>query len=288
MLKKYIYHDVNFRGTIDRVCYTTHNPEGELRQKYANLYLPYGYDPTDGKKYDILYLMHGGGGNPDAWLDCSMVKNMLDYCFSEKLAEPFIVVFPSFYKEQISRIGPPVADVELQKVLDFSPEVLGELLPAVEKHVRGYAETLDEEGFRASRAHRAFGGFSMGSCTTWFQFIENMPYFSVFLPLSGDCWAVEPRGGGSRPAETAEILARAALDGLKAGYDFRIFAATGSIDPAFGSMAPQIEQMKRHPVFAFSDDPAAGNCHFEVAEGERHAYECVYNYLYSYLPYLFQ
>lgn len=288
MLKKYIYHDVNFRGTIDRVRYTTRNGAGEERVKYANIYLPYGYDANDaGKRYDILYLMHGGGGNPDAWLDCSMVKNMLDYCFSEKEAEPFIVVFPSFYKEQISRIGAPVAEVELQKVREFIPETVSELLPAVESHVRGYAESVDEAGLRASRAHRAFGGFSMGSCTTWFQFTENLPFFSVFLPLSGDCWAVEPRGGGSKPAETAEALARAALDGLKAGYDFRIYAATGSIDPACESMSPQIEQMKRHPVFAFRDDPAAGNCHFEVAEGERHAYECVYNYLYSYLPYLF-
>ena len=138
MLNKYVYHDVNFRGTIDRVTYTTHNPEGEPREKYANIYLPYGYDPKDTeKKYNILYLMHGGGGNPDAWLDCSMVKNMLDYCFAEKLAEPFIVVFPGFYKEQISRVGAPVAEVERQKVLDFLPETVSELLPAVESRVRG-------------------------------------------------------------------------------------------------------------------------------------------------------
>lgn len=287
MLKKYIYHDVNFRGTIDRVVYTTRNPEGELRRKYANIYLPYGYDPQGEKKYDILYLMHGGGGNPDAWLDCSMVKNMLDYCFDAGECEPFIVVFPGFYKEQVSRVGAPVAETEKQKVLDFLPETVAELLPAVEAHVRGWAGSVDEQGLRESRAHRAFGGFSMGSCTTWYEFMENLPYFSVFLPLSGDCWAVECRGGGTHPTETAEVLARAALEGLKAGYDFRIYSATGSDDPALGSLGPQMEAMRRHPVFVFSDDPAAGNCHYEVAAGERHAYECVYNYLYSYLPYLF-
>ena len=288
MLKKYVYHDVNFRGTIERVRYTTHNPEGEVREKYANVYLPYGYDPNGEKRYNVLYLMHGGGGNPDAWLDCSMVKNMLDYCFFEKEAEPFIVVFPSFYKEQISRIGKPVAAVEWQKVQDFIPETVSELLPAVESRYRSFAESVDEAGLCASRAHRGFGGFSMGSCTTWYQFLRNLPCFSVFLPFSGDCWALVPQGGGSMPAETADVLARAALDGIKAGFDFQIFAATGSEDPALPHMRPQIEQMKRHPVFAFSEDPAVGNLHFEVAEGERHAYECVYNYLYSYLPILFQ
>ncbi len=288
MLKKYTYHDVDRRGTIDRVRYMTHNPEGEPREKYANIYLPFGYDAQDTeKKYNILYLMHGGGGNPDAWLDCSMVKNMLDYCFSVGEAEPFIVVFPGFYKEQVSRVGPPVAEIERQKVLDFIPEVVSELLPAVESRVRGWAESFDEEGLRASREHRCFGGFSMGACTTWYLFLKKLPFFASFVPLSGDCWVIEPRGGGSRPAETAEALARAALDGLRDGYGFQIYSATGSEDPALPSLAPQIEAMKRHPVFSFSEDPAAGNLHFSVAEGERHAYECVYNYLYSYLPFLF-
>ena len=289
MLKKYTYHDVNFRGRIERVCYTTHNAGGEIRDKYANVYLPYGYDRADTeKKYNILYLMHGGGGNPDAWLDCSMVKNMLDYCFSEKEAEPFIVVFPGFYKEQVSRIGPPVAEVEQQKVLEFIPEAVTELLPAVESRVNGWAADVSEEGLRASRAHRAFGGFSMGACTTWYLFLQKLAYFSAFVPLSGDCWAVEPRGGGTHPAETAEALARAALAGLRDGFGFQIYAATGSEDPALQSLGPQIEAMKRHPVFAFSEDPASGNLHYAVAEGERHAYECVYNYLYSYLPALFR
>ena len=260
MLKKYTYHDVNFRGRIERVCYTTHNAGGEIRDKYANVYLPYGYDRADTeKKYNILYLMHGGGGNPDAWLDCSMVKNMLDYCFSEKEAEPFIVVFPGFYKEQVSRIGPPVAEVEQQKVLEFIPEAVTELLPAVESRVNGWAADVSEEGLRASRAHRAFGGFSMGACTTWYLFLQKLAYFS-----------------------------RAALAGLRDGFGFQIYAATGSEDPALQSLGPQIEAMKRHPVFAFSEDPASGNLHYAVAEGERHAYECVYNYLYSYLPALFR
>lgn len=66
-MKQYQYHDVNFRGMIERISYRTTNPEGELLDKYANVYLPYGYDPEDStRRYNILYIMHGGGGNPDA------------------------------------------------------------------------------------------------------------------------------------------------------------------------------------------------------------------------------
>ena len=87
-MKQYHYHDVDFRGTIERVIYTVTTPAGKILNKYANVYLPYGYDASDlAKRYNILYLMHGSGGNPDAWLDCCPIKNMLDHTFSTREAE---------------------------------------------------------------------------------------------------------------------------------------------------------------------------------------------------------
>ncbi len=288
MLKQFTYHDMDYRGRIDRVYYTHRDAEGKAWEKYANVYLPYGYDPADTeKKYDILYLMHGGSGNADAWLDSCHVKNMLDCSFHEKLAEPFIVVFPSYYKDVAGEIDLTRMEGERQMVRDFASEAANELFPAVESRVRSWAASVDDEGLRASRAHRAFGGFSMGSVTTWFEFLINLPYISAFLPLSGDCWAAEILGGSARPGETADILERAAAAALADGYDFRIFAATGSEDPASGNMAQQIEEMKHRKSFDFSEDPARGNFHYEIAEGAVHSYECVFNYVYSYLPYIF-
>ncbi len=286
-MKKYQYHDVHFRGTIERVTYRTAGPEGGPRDKYANVYLPYGYDPADKeKKYDILYLMHGGGGNPDAWLDCCKVKNMLDYCIDAKVAQPLIVVFPSYYKDAVCRVGAPDPAAERLQTKDFLPELTSELLPAVESRYKGYAGSTSDEDLRAARAHRGFGGFSMGSCTTWFVFLHKLAYFRTLVPLSGDCWELEPRGGATRAQETAALLHDAAA---ASGLDYRIFAATGTADAAFAAMTPQIESMKAYPdTFQFSEDPAVGNCHYQTAEGEVHAYEAVYNYLFTYLPDLFR
>ena len=61
------YHDVNRRGTVERLCYTAKDADGTVVSKYANVYLPYGYSTA--QTYPALYLIHGGGGNPDAWLD---------------------------------------------------------------------------------------------------------------------------------------------------------------------------------------------------------------------------
>ena len=216
MLKEFTYRDLDYRGRIERVTYTGRRPEGGACEKYANVYLPYGYDPADTeKKYDVLYLMHGGGGNPDAWLDTCHIKNMLDCCFYDGAAEPFIVVFPSYYPGMAGTVDLSRMEGERKMVRDFAQEFVKELAPAVESRYRTWAPNVEEEGLRASRAHRAFGGFSMGSVTTWFEFLLNLPYISAFLPLSGDCWAAELMGGNTKPKETAEILAAAAEEALK-------------------------------------------------------------------------
>lgn len=286
-MKKYQYHDVHFRGTIERVVYQTTNPEGEPREKYANVYLPCGYDAADtAKRYNILYLMHGGGGNPDAWLDCCKVKNMLDYCIDAGEIAPLIVVFPSYYKEQICRTGAPDAEAERTKILQFLPELTEELLPAIEGKYNTYAAGITDGELREVRAHRGFGGFSMGSGLTWFVFLNSLPYFKEFLPLSGDCWVIAPKGGEAHSEETAKCLRDAAI---ASGLDYRIFAATGTKDIAVTALTAQIEAMKKHPdAFAFSEDPAHGNLCFQLAEGEVHAYEAVCDYLFTYLPHLFQ
>ena len=51
-------------GRIEKVEYTTDVYEdGVTYPKYANVYLPYGYDENDTEtRYNVLYLMHGHGG----------------------------------------------------------------------------------------------------------------------------------------------------------------------------------------------------------------------------------
>jgi endo-1,4-beta-xylanase len=288
-MEKYSYHDVNMRGTIKRIHYLTTNQQGETREKYANIYLPYGYDKADReKKYNILYVMHGGGGNADAWLDCSKIKNMLDYMIDEKQMEPLIVVFPSYYKEKTGRVGPPVADVERAHVQFFQKELVEDLLPAVEKVCNTYAEDTTKEALNASRMHRGFSGFSMGGATTWFAFLNNMDYFSYYVPLSGDCWEIESQGGLHKPDETAKLLHDHAT---RSGYgvnEYFIYAATGTEDIAYEALNTQVNAMRKFSdKFVENEDMAKGNFHYLLAEGEIHSYEAVYHYLYNVLPYLF-
>lgn len=288
-MEKYTYHDVNRRGTISRIEYLTTNREGEVRGKYANVYLPYDYDESDkNKKYNILYVMHGGGGNPDAWLDCCKIKNMLDYVIDAKKIEPLIVVFPSFYKEKAGRTGAPVRETEREHVRFFQKELAEDLLPAVEKICNTYADTVTKEAFQSSRMHRGFCGFSMGAATTWYAFTNHIDYFAYYLPLSGDCWEVEGQGGLTKPEETASLLHEHAI---RSGYgtdEYFIYTAVGTKDIAFEALNNQVNAMRKYPdTFVEKEDLKEGNFHYLLGEDEIHAYEAVYQYLYNFLPYLF-
>lgn len=284
------YQDENYRGRIERVAYRAVDEEGISYDKYANVYLPYGYDEK--KAYNIFYLVHGGGGNADSWLDCSKVKNALDVSFAKELATPCIVVFPEFYNEasqqQRRRMNGVDRDWTCERVWLFQKEIKEELIPAIESQYHTYAETVDLAGLQKSREHRAIGGFSMGGVTTWFALTENLDIFGKFMPISGDSWAVEPTGGGSATVKTVELL----CEGIKkTGYGkdaYKIFAGTGTNDIAYPNLSPQIEEMKKYAeFFEYSEDLKEGNFHYVVHEEAYHTYEQVYQHVYNFLPYLF-
>ena len=280
------YSDEPRRGTVRRLDYVG----AEGARKYALIYLPWGYGDDPERRYNILYLMHGGNGNPDAWLDACPVKNMLDQCFAAGQAEPMIVVFPTFYARGPRRIN-GVIDHEFEhgSVLTCQQELTERLIPAVEGAVRGYAEGTSPDALKRARTHRGFGGFSMGCVNTWYAFSLHLDYFSVFLPLSGDSWAVEIMGGSKQPEATAALLREAVLSMGFGPEDFNICAATGTEDIAYPNLTPQIEAMKAlDDVFRFSEKFGSGNLHYLLAENMIHSYDAVYQYLFNYLPYLFR
>ena len=201
-----------------------------------------------------------------------------------------IVVFPTFYAHGPRRFtGVIDQDFEHRSVLTFQQELTERLLPAVEGAVRGYADGWSPEALKAARDHRGFGGFSMGSVNTWYAFSLHLDYFSAFLPLSGDAWALEVMGGSKQPEATAALL-RDTARGMGFGpEDFRIFTATGTEDIAYPNLTPQIEAMKKlDGVFRFSEDYGQGNLHYLLGDGMVHSYDAVYQYFYNYLPYLFR
>ena len=88
-------------GSIEEIAYETHdylNADETVYTKPAFVYLPPDYDPS--KKYNVLYLMHGIGGNEREWGMTgltSTVKALMDNLIHYGDIEPFIVVAPNVF-----------------------------------------------------------------------------------------------------------------------------------------------------------------------------------------------
>jgi len=230
-----------------------------------NVYLPYGYDSK--QQYNIFYLMHGGGENENTIFGSDVyLQYIIDHLIMNGELEPLIIVTPTFNK------------CEAQT---FYKEFRESVIPFVEGKYSTYAKSTSPSDIRASRMHRAYGGFSMGSVSTWAVLINCLDIVGYFMPLSGDCW--EANGGYGKAKAVADAISRS---GLKSNEYF-IFCATGSDDIAYPNVTPQIEEMKKMSQFIYTSDFSKGNFYYLVAPGKTHWWGYVKHYIYDALPSFF-
>ena len=254
----YYFRQPANHGTVVKEYYNGINGNNVM-----NVYLPYGYDKS--KKYNVFYLMHGGGENENTCFNDTSIEIdlMLDNMIANGDIEPMIVVTPNFNKA-------PSAD----GVWD---EMRRSIIPFVEGKYSTYANgNTSIDSLRASRYHRAYGGFSMGGGSTWANFNNNLDIIAYFMPLSGHCWD----GAG-------KVLSAARNSGFKKNEYF-VLAATGTKDIAYGNMVPMINELKKNTdVFTYTSDFSKGNLYFLEAPNNTHWWGYVRHYIYDALPYFF-
>lgn len=250
-------------------------------QKTAYVYLPYGYDETDeDTRYDILYLMHGWTMTAGDFFNTSQsgIVPMLDHMIEKGDIPPLIVVCATFDAEN----QPQSFSRSVEELSVFHRDLRENLIPFVESRYHTYVKGVTEEELQASRSHRAFGGFSLGAVTTWYQFVHNLGYIQYFLPMSGDCWITGTYGGLYHPVETVDALEQVVAEGGWEPDDFTIYQGIGTDDPIWDQTDSQIQEMLSRELFA------TGNLRYAIIQGGRHDIDACERYLYHGLPVFFQ
>jgi enterochelin esterase-like enzyme len=79
-------------GTVQAVWYPS--PALKLSGRRMMVYTPPGYE-TSTAKYPVLYLLHGGGGDEDAWLTMGRANIIFDNLIAAGKVKPMIVVMPN-------------------------------------------------------------------------------------------------------------------------------------------------------------------------------------------------
>ncbi len=79
-------------GTIQIIWFASPTLKQDQRRMYV--YTPAGYE-TSKLKYPVLYLLHGGGGDEDAWVTMGRANIILDNLIAAGKMKPMIVVMPN-------------------------------------------------------------------------------------------------------------------------------------------------------------------------------------------------
>jgi enterochelin esterase family protein len=182
------------------------------------VYTPYGYEANPKKKYPVLYLLHGAGGDEEAWISMGRTAQILDNLIEKGLAEPMIVVMPNGNANQQAARTLNIPEKPMQfdrnamqnmserERNSYVVSLCEEIVPFIEKNFRAIAKPES----------RAIAGLSMGGGHTISASNMYPAMFDYICPLSA--------AGSSTPEQVATLK--------KAGVKL-YFLACGNTDFLF-------------------------------------------------------
>jgi enterochelin esterase family protein len=226
------------------------------------VYTPPDYS-TSGRKYPVVYLLHGLNDFERGWTQSGMANNIMDNLLADKQAVPAIIVMP-FGHATTGATGKQPEILALQKSLGYAPPAPGAPGWNMEKEMLDYVIPYIEKEFRVvkDKQHRAIMGYSMGgghSTSIGFGHPELFAYVAGFS------------GYGSTSLLTA--------DPAKTNKNYRmIFIGSGTEDTAVISGRTMHQTLTTAGIkHIWSEDPGYG-----------HDYQIWRQYLYRLLQQTFR
>lgn len=182
-------------GSVHKVWYDSPTLGGSRRM---TVYTPAGYE-TSTDTYPVLYLLHGMGGDEEAWQDLGRAIQILDNEIAAGMAKPMIVVMPN---GNALRKAAPGFTADGMYIAEGSHSVDPERL-----FEKSFPEIVDyvERNYRVKtdKGSRAIAGLSMGGGHSWRISMNNpdmFDYVGLFSP------AVRWNGTGVNEDQDPEMV----------------------------------------------------------------------------------
>ena len=207
-------------GTVSKVWYPSASAGFDRRM---TVYTPAGYEDNPKTRYPVLYVLHGIGGDEDAWVTQGRATQILDNLIARGEARPMIVVFTN---GNISQEAAPLENstgytrptMSLPQTMEGTFEAA---FPEVVKYIDSHYRTI------AKKQGRAICGLSMGGFHTLYITLNNPDMFNYSGMFSAAIGT-----GSEQTAAHKEIYAD--IDGKLAAYFSRkpalLWIGIGSTD----------------------------------------------------------
>ncbi|MDR1593086.1 MAG: esterase [Prevotellaceae bacterium] len=161
-------------GTVARRWYES---QGLKLTRRITIYTPPGYEAGK-ENYPVLYLLHGGGGDEEAWIALGRTSQILDNLIAQGKAKPMIVVMPNGNSAQEaapgeSSLGFYVPSMRIQNTQGAMEESFPDIVNFVESNYRTIRQ----------KSARAICGLSMGGFHSFYisqQYPDMFDYIGLF------------------------------------------------------------------------------------------------------------
>lgn len=156
------------------------------RERRMTIYTPAGYEEGKGR-YPVLYLLHGMGGDEDAWSATGRVAEIMDNLIASGKAEPMIVVMTNGCTKHVAAPG-------LSHEGMWTPYMSGSMDGTFEAMFPSIVEWVEDHYRTISKKHsRAIAGLSMGG----FHSMQISKEYPTMFDYVGLFSAAIFRGDGS-------------------------------------------------------------------------------------------
>jgi len=221
-------------GTVTKIWYNS-SVLGIDRRVYV--YTPAGYEGGS-MKYPVFYLLHGAGGDEDAWTNMGCAAQIMDNLIAQGKAKPMIVVMTNGNANQAGAPNdvPALAAVQGEEGMaaymrlagKFEEHLVKDVIPFIEKNYR----TL------TGKENRAIAGLSMGGMHTQTITNDNPGLFGYIGVFSMGLMTFGPP---NQDAAKVEAERNAKLEVLKNSGQKLYWIACGKDDFLFNSVTTMRE-----------------------------------------------
>ena len=187
------YYNVNDvpHGTVRKMWYHSNSLGTDRR---LTVYTPAGYE-TSGKKYPVFYLLHGAGGDEEAWYTQGRSTQILDNLIAEGKAEPMILVMTNGNAWDTAAPGESAEGFAQPGALSVSregvPEAAFELhFPEVMKFIETNFRCKTDKNSRAI-AGLSMGGFHSQAISRYYN--QKFGYVGLFSGATGGVQALSEK-----------------------------------------------------------------------------------------------
>jgi enterochelin esterase family protein len=175
-------------GTLAQVWYDS--PRLKLVRR-AYVYTPPGYERGVGR-YPVLYLLHGGLGDEDAWTSNGRVPQILDNLINGGKIVPMIVVMPNGNADQTASTDYVQGSEPMTSFFDmaFPDSIVTDLLPFIDRtyRTRPNRDSRAVAGLSMGGAHALWAAFRHGSPFGW---VESMSGGYMIIPGAGVAGSID-------------------------------------------------------------------------------------------------